>query len=61
MLWALVWIASTFQSSAHNICFYKKSESYIVKASFNTLLIKSSADLSLISAFIRLIFHYKFV
>ena len=31
------------------------------KASFNMLLIKSSADLSLKSAIIRLIFYYKFV
>ena len=33
----------------------------IAKAFFNTLLIKSSADLCLKSALIRLIFYYKFV
>ena len=43
--------------STHNICFYKENQ----KASFNTLLIKCSADLSLKSALIRLIFYYKFV
>ena len=40
---------------------YRKSENNIAKASFNTLLIKSSADLSLKSALILLIFYYKFV
>ena len=47
----------------HPLCRFlmKKLENNISKASFNTLLIKFSADLSLKSALIRLIFYYKFV
>ena len=41
--------------------FINKSENNIAKASFNTLLMKPSADLSLKIALIRLIFYYKFV
>ena len=48
--------------STHNICFYKENQKIILqKHFFNTLLIKSSADLCLKSALIRLIFYYKFV
>ena len=48
--------------STHNIYFYKGNQKIILqKASFNMLLINSSADLSLKSDLIRLIFYYKFV
>ena len=47
--------------STHNMFLKRKTENNIAKASFNMLLIKSSADLSLKSALIRLIFYYNFV
>ena len=45
--------------STHNMFLKRKTENNIAKA-FNMLLIKSSADLSLKSALIRLIFYYNF-